>query len=93
MCVGQGSAKQGLYSPIFPVRRQPRVQWAVRALDLLKAESVEASSGTGEKPVLPAGVYAVGIVNFCPFTCVSRSVGFRRCHLSAATAHPFTERT
>ena len=40
-CLGNGASKQILRSPFLPIVRQPRVQRAVHALDLLKAESVQ----------------------------------------------------
>ena len=41
VCVGYGSTKHGLRSPVLPVVRQSRVQGAIHALDLLKAEPVK----------------------------------------------------
>ncbi len=89
--IGNGSAKHGLYSSLLPIFRDPWVEWAVSPFDLLEAESVEARVGKESHEFALRSVRR-GHHEFLTIHQRELAIGLGRCHLSATSADPFTER-
>src|SRR5262249_26002760 len=90
--IGKSASKQGGRSPRFPVVAQSRVQRAVRAFDLLKAESVKAVMGQERNHLAPRGVRR-GHREFLSVHHREPAIGLGGCHLVAPSPHPFAKRS
>ena len=90
-CVGDGSAEQGLFPPLIPVIRQPRVEGTIGPFDLAEAEPVETVVRKESDPFARRSVRRGHreLLSVHPRELV---VGFAGCHFSAAPAHPLAER-
>ena len=89
--VRTSSSKQGVCTPVLPVLVQPRVERAVRALDLLEAESVEPGVGQERNHLALRGVRR-GHREFLSVHPRESVIGFAGRHLAAPSAHPFAKR-
>ena len=84
------SSKQGIRTPVFPVLMQSRIEGAVRALDLLKAESVELGMGQERDQFARRSVRRRHGV-FLSVHHRETAIGFACRHFVAPTSHPFAK--